>query len=84
MCLPPAFTLVCHLVYSCTLKMETICSSETSVDSQRSTWCSIAEDSTFYNDLCENLKSYRIEIVPSISSSKHRNDTLKGPLYDSI
>jgi hypothetical protein len=38
--------------------MEAICSSETSVDFQRTTWRYIPEDSTIYDHSCENLKSY--------------------------
>jgi hypothetical protein len=37
--------------------MEAICSSETSVDVQRTTRRYIAADSTLHNDRCENLKS---------------------------
>jgi hypothetical protein len=39
--------------------MEVVCSSETSVDIQRTTWRYIPEASTLHNYLCENLKSYR-------------------------
>jgi hypothetical protein len=46
------------MVYSSVLKMETICSSETSVDFQRTTWRYIPEDRTFHKDDCENLESY--------------------------
>jgi hypothetical protein len=42
---------------SLTLNMEAICSSETSVETQRTTWRHILEDDTLHND-CENLKSY--------------------------
>jgi hypothetical protein len=38
--------------------MEAICSSETSVDTQRTTWRHIPEDDTLQNHRCENLKSY--------------------------
>jgi hypothetical protein len=38
--------------------VEAICSSETSVDFQRTTQCYIPEDSTLHNHRCENLKSY--------------------------
>jgi hypothetical protein len=41
---PPAFTLLSCSVYSSTLKMEAICSSETSVDFQRNTQRYIPED----------------------------------------
>jgi hypothetical protein len=43
---------------SSTLKMEAICSSETSVDTQRTTRRYIPEDDTLHNHRCENLKSY--------------------------
>jgi hypothetical protein len=54
----------CHLLVSCpayfsTLKMEVICSSETSVDFQRTTRRYIPEDSTLHNYRCENLKFYK-------------------------
>jgi hypothetical protein len=39
LCLPTALTLVSCSAYSLTLKMEAICSSETSVEFQRSTQC---------------------------------------------
>jgi hypothetical protein len=42
---------------SSTLKMEAICSSETSVETQMTTQRHIPED-TLYNHGCENLKSY--------------------------
>jgi hypothetical protein len=38
--------------------MEATCSSETSVNFQRSTWCHIPEDGTLHNHRCENPKSY--------------------------
>jgi hypothetical protein len=41
-----------------TLKMEAICSSETSVATQETTWRHIPEDDTLHNQRCENLKSY--------------------------
>jgi hypothetical protein len=44
------------LIFS-TLKMNAICSSETSVDTQRTTRRYIPEDSTLHNHRCENLKS---------------------------
>jgi hypothetical protein len=51
------------LAYSSTLKMVAICSSETSVDFQRSTRRYIPEDSTLHNHRCENLKSYFISLL---------------------
>jgi hypothetical protein len=47
--LPPAFTLVSCLAYSSTLKVEAICSSETSVRFQRTTRRYIPGDSTLRN-----------------------------------
>jgi hypothetical protein len=38
--------------------MQAICSSETSVDTRRTTRNYIQEDSTLHNHRCENLKSY--------------------------
>jgi hypothetical protein len=45
------------LIFS-TLKMEAICSSETSVDTQRTTQRYIPEEGTLHNHRCENLISY--------------------------
>jgi hypothetical protein len=65
LCLPPAFTLVSCSAYSSTLKKEAICSSETSVDFQRTTRLYIPEDSTLHTHRSEDLKSY-IESRPYI------------------
>jgi hypothetical protein len=43
---------------SSTLKMEAICSSETSIEARRTTRHPIPEDDTLHNHRCENLKSY--------------------------
>jgi hypothetical protein len=51
------------LAYSSILKMEEICSSETSVDTQRSRLRYIPEDGTLHNHRCENLKSYALRCV---------------------
>jgi hypothetical protein len=45
-------------MFSSTLKMEAIRSSETSVASQQTTRRYIPEDDTPHNHCCENLKSY--------------------------
>jgi hypothetical protein len=50
-------TLVTCLVYSATLMLEAIRSSETSVDFNRITRPYIADDRTLHNQRCENLKS---------------------------
>jgi hypothetical protein len=42
------------------LKMDTICSSETSVVFQRSTPSYMAEDTNLHNHCCDNLKSYTL------------------------
>jgi hypothetical protein len=55
--LPPAFTLVSSSTYS-NLKLEAICSSETSWDLQRTIWRYIPDDSTVHNHGWENLRSY--------------------------
>jgi hypothetical protein len=57
--------IACHLLacwflaepISSTLKMESIFSSEPSVDTQRTTRRHIPEDDTLHNHRCENLKS---------------------------
>jgi hypothetical protein len=41
-----------------TLKMEAICSSETPIETKRTTRRYIPEDGSLYNYRCENLKSY--------------------------
>jgi hypothetical protein len=48
LCLPPAFTLVSYSDYSSTLKMEAMCSSETSVYLQRTTRSYIPDDNTLH------------------------------------
>jgi hypothetical protein len=58
LCVSSAFTLVSCFAYSSTMKTEATCSSETSVDFQRTTQCYIAEDRTLHTHRCENLKSY--------------------------
>jgi hypothetical protein len=49
--------LIC-LAYSSTLQMESMYSSETLVDFERSTWCYIPEDRNLSNQNCENFISY--------------------------
>jgi hypothetical protein len=43
--------------------MEAICSSETSVETQRTTRRHIPEDDTLHNHRCENLKSYKLFLL---------------------
>jgi hypothetical protein len=47
--------------YSSTLMMEAICSNETSVDFQRSTWRCNPEDGTFHNYRCDNLRYSKVQ-----------------------
>jgi hypothetical protein len=53
-----------------TLKMEAICSSETSVDTERTTWRYIPEDGTLHNHRCENLKYFYVHVGAGMKSSK--------------
>jgi hypothetical protein len=64
--LATCFALVSWLTYFSTLRMEATCSSETSVDFQRTTRRYIPEDRTLHNHLYENLKSYLLNIFNSI------------------
>jgi hypothetical protein len=52
--------------------MEAIFSSETLVDTQRTTRHYIPEDGIFHNYRCENLKSYRRKICPFWMNSPSR------------
>jgi hypothetical protein len=56
----PACLLIFAKLISSTLKMEAICYSVTSVDTQRTTRRYIPEDDTLHNHPCENLKSYMV------------------------
>jgi hypothetical protein len=62
----------CLLVFaeliSLTLKMEAICSSETLVETQRTTRFHIPEDDTIHNHRCENIKSYILKNMFMCSS----------------
>jgi hypothetical protein len=58
LCLPHDFTLFSCSFYSSALKMEAMCSSETSVGFQQTTRRYIPEDNILHNHRCENLKSY--------------------------
>jgi hypothetical protein len=51
-----SFMLVSCLAYSSTLNMEAICSSENSVNFQRTTWHYISEDRTLHSCHCGNFK----------------------------
>jgi hypothetical protein len=51
-----------QLIFS-TLKMGPIYSSETSVDTQQTTWRYIPEDGALHTHCCENLNSYLLKVV---------------------
>jgi hypothetical protein len=68
-----AFTLVSCSAYSSTLKMEAMCSSETSVDFQRTTRRYIPEDSTLHNNRCENLTFYLFSAYVIWTGTKFHN-----------
>jgi hypothetical protein len=70
--LATCFTLVSFLAYSSTLKMEATCSSEMSLDFQRTTRCYIPEDRTLHNHRCENLRSCVVKQVVPILPSQAR------------
>jgi hypothetical protein len=55
--------LVSCLASSSTLKIEAICSSETSADFQQTIWPYIPEDLTLHNFQCENLRSYIANLI---------------------
>jgi hypothetical protein len=57
--MPPAYLLVLAEIISSILKMEAICSSETSVATQQTTRRHIPEDDALHNHRCETLKSYK-------------------------
>jgi hypothetical protein len=59
LCLPPAFALISCVAYSSILKMEAICSSETSVYFQRTTRRYIPEDKNSSRIVCiQSARSY--------------------------
>jgi hypothetical protein len=77
------FMLVSCLAYSSTLKMEVICSSETSVDFQRITWRYIPEESRNSAVRIVSLEGrvvgVRVPLRSRIFSSPRRPDQFWGP-----
>jgi hypothetical protein len=64
---------------SSTQKMEAISSSETSVETERTTRRHIPEDDTLQNHRCENLKSYNIwllHLIPHLIRHPIKNNTV--------
>jgi hypothetical protein len=85
LCLPPAFALLSCFVYSRTLKMEAICSSEMSLVLQRTTRRYIPEDRILLNQRCENLKSYISFVfiaysltIPTFARGRATEENLEG------
>jgi hypothetical protein len=54
-------------IFSSAMKMEAICSSETSVAFQQTTRRHTPEDDTLHNHCCENLKSYMINLGATVA-----------------
>jgi hypothetical protein len=65
------------LAYTSALKIQAICSSETSVDFHRTSRRYIPEDGTLHNHRCENLISYRAFINLSYNW-RHRQPKQSG------
>jgi hypothetical protein len=67
-----SFHSACHLltcwIIPSTLKMEAICSSETSVATQQTTRRHIPDDDTLHNHHHGNLKSYRFPLLSHLFS----------------
>jgi hypothetical protein len=61
--------------------LEAICSSETSVDTQRTTRRYIPEVDTLHNDRCENLKSYN-KIIENVLNENEDNVEADGEEND--
>jgi hypothetical protein len=72
--------LLAELISS-NLKMEAICSSETSVDTQRTTPRHIPENDIIHNHRCGNLKSYTSYHVGCEVLTGVREEFMLGLLY---
>jgi hypothetical protein len=80
------YNAACHLIshrflaqlFFSTLKIEAICSSETSVDTQRTTRRYILEDGTLHNHHCENLKSRTMEPSRVITKVNAERNSVSG------
>jgi hypothetical protein len=67
-----ALLIACFLIsLFFTLKMEAICSSETSIGFQHSTRCYIPRDGTLHSYRCENLKLKLVFVPTVITESFH-------------
>jgi hypothetical protein len=80
LCLPPAYLLVLAEIISSTLKMEAICSSETSVATQQTTRRHISEDDTLHNHHCQKTSNptcscLTIRIQPQCARGRRHTDS---------
>jgi hypothetical protein len=81
---PPACLLILAEIISSTLKMEAICSSETSVATQQTTRRHIPEDDTLHNHRCENLKSYIYVMCFAVKHSEHSRNVFPMPILEEM
>jgi hypothetical protein len=69
-------------IFSSTLKIEAIYSSKTLVASQQTTRRHIPKDDTLHNHGCENLKSYKEEVVQKLSGMVIKTTSTVYPCED--
>jgi hypothetical protein len=65
-------------------KMEAICSSEMSVDTQWTTQRYIPEYGNFHNHRCENLKSYEQVLVSALRTGHFLRAVVKTGAYSGL
>jgi hypothetical protein len=75
LCLPSAFMLISRLTYSSTLKMKATCSSETSVDFQRTTRCYISQD--IHMEAGSNTSTVTLRVVGDYEKGSLKSETVK-------
>jgi hypothetical protein len=80
--LAACFLLVSCLAYSLTVKMETICSSETSVDFHRTTWRYIPEDRTLRSPAVRTSTPTSIYLLHiETTEGLFKDESLHSPFY---
>jgi hypothetical protein len=82
LCLPPAFMLVCYSAYLSTPKMKAICSSETSVDFQRTTRRYIPEDNTLHESRALTLRQSARRVYMNAGNDNHTKPSLARNALD--